>query len=170
MSMIKRKEGFTLLEAVLAVAILSIGLLGLVLLFMNSTKANQAAKLRLLANEIVSSEIEQIKTLGYVNLSDTNLTQVPFNYQNSLTGFPLEYQFPGINTNCDAPYNYCLYKGIDKEIEVKGEVKHYFYTIKLSVEERHLDYPTLRRLRIEIFWMDKNFLVSSEIIFMVERK
>ncbi|MDI6793642.1 MAG: prepilin-type N-terminal cleavage/methylation domain-containing protein [bacterium] len=51
-----RQGGFTLIESMIAIAILSLGLSGLTIMALNSVKANQQAKLRFMATDIITSE------------------------------------------------------------------------------------------------------------------
>lgn len=167
---LKWREGFTLVEALIAIALLGVGIVGLVAIYLNSVKAGHTANLHFMATDIMTSEIEEIKLLGYVNLTKDNLTMAPFNYRDSLASLPLEYRFPGIDVSCNAPFDYCLYRGVLKTAQTKGQVRRYLYTIKLSVDEDYLDTPTLKRLRMQIFGVYGGRLKESSIIFMVERR
>lgn len=171
--MIKRlrgRDGFTLVEVMAAMAILSIGLLGLAAMFLNSIRADQTASLRFMATDIMTSEIEEIKLLGYVNLTWSNLTMAPFNYKDKYAALDDKYEFIGNNTNAASGYDWVNFKGVNKKIQKKGQAFGYLYTLKLSGDNDYLATPTLRRLRMEIFWMHEGRLTNSNLVFMVGRQ
>lgn len=59
---VKKDDGFTLLEVLIAVFILSIGILATTSMFVSAIKANQRARNETVANRLVQNLMEQAKT------------------------------------------------------------------------------------------------------------
>jgi len=170
---LSKSFGFTLVETMVALIILLLTMTGLIVMLTNSIKLDKIAKLRELATDVMTSDIEQIKMLGYTNINIAML-ETTFGYAGwgSLTQ---GYQFSGINTTCPSPFNYCRYRGVERVItqSLVGGVERQSnqrYTLKLSVEENFLQNPVLRRLSLDIFWVQDSRLRSLNLIFMVERR
>lgn len=71
------KEGFTLIEILVAMTILSIGLLGLAALATNSMKASSNAISMTQASNLAQDRLESLLTISIVNLNVTDLINSP---------------------------------------------------------------------------------------------
>ena len=158
------KKGFTLIEVMIAMFLLLVGMLGYAQLQLTAIKVNAANKRMTLAQNIVAQEIENIKTVGYTGIKDNSiLTNTNFNYKSLLTGLAASYQFAGIDTSCNAPAAYCLYKGVDVTTTVNGTSVTYRHTLKLAVNINYLSYPAVAEVDATVYWMNGNILKNMMI-------
>jgi|WetSurMetagenome_2_1015567.scaffolds.fasta_scaffold123595_2 prepilin-type N-terminal cleavage/methylation domain-containing protein len=161
-------DGFTLLEVMFAMLILLIGMLTFFQLLLSSIKINQANKQFMVAQEAVSQEIELVKTIGYTGIkSNSVLTSSNFGYSSSLASLPANYQISGIDTSCNAPASYCVYKGLKISKTVNGTTADYFYTLKLAVDPGYLTYPALAQVDSKVYWKVGNTTKNANILAFV---
>jgi type IV pilus assembly protein PilV len=73
---VKSKEGFTLIEIMIALVVLSIGLIALAGLQMSAIRGNTLSKRMTTAVSIANARIEQIKNMPYANIQSESSTQV----------------------------------------------------------------------------------------------
>jgi type IV pilus assembly protein PilV len=73
---VKSKEGFTLIEIMIALVVLSIGLIALAGLQMSAMRGNTLSKRMTTAVSIANARIEQIKNMPYANIQSESSTQV----------------------------------------------------------------------------------------------
>jgi type IV pilus assembly protein PilV len=74
--LISRKEGFTLLEIMITLVILSISLMALAGLQVSAIKGNDFSKRMTTGLAIAQTKLEQIKRTPYANINSEPLTQV----------------------------------------------------------------------------------------------
>lgn len=165
-------SGFTLIEVMIAMAMLLVGLLAFISIQITAIRTNDANRRFLIAQDTVSGEIESVKTLGYTGLATSasllNSSMV-YGYNSTLSGLNAIYQFTGINTSCNPPYSYCVYKGITVTRSASnGSLINYYYTIKLSYNTNYLSYPILGNGNMLVYWMAATTLKSFSINFFVE--
>ena len=79
----KRKEGFTLVEIMVAMIVLSIGLLSFFALNMAIIKSNVFSKAITYATNLAQEKIEQLKNTPYANI--TNQTETGIGLNNAFT-------------------------------------------------------------------------------------
>jgi type IV pilus assembly protein PilV len=73
---VKSKEGFTLIEIMIALVVLSIGLIALAGLQISAMRGNTLSKRMTTAVSIANARIEQIKNMPYANIQSESSTQV----------------------------------------------------------------------------------------------
>ncbi len=88
---INNKRGITMIEAVLAVAVLTIGILGIIKLFPLALKISKNAEQETVAADLAQAKIEELFSLGYESIGTSTIearhrlatsTQNPFyNYE-----------------------------------------------------------------------------------------
>ncbi|MEW6679853.1 MAG: prepilin-type N-terminal cleavage/methylation domain-containing protein [bacterium] len=157
-------KGLTLVEVLISMAILLLGIIGVSAVIINSVRINDMAIRQVLAKETAGAEIERIKLIGYWRITQDNLRQ-EFG-TDSLSSLPEQYQLPGIPEGYLTPYDYCLFRGVDVQKEIKGRIRHYYYTLKLSVDEDFVK-KYAQMLRMEVFWMFQGRLKHIEVVFVV---
>ena len=82
----KKDNGFTLIEVLIAIIILSVGLLGMAALTVGIIQGNKFSNDLTTATTLAQDEMEDIRRLGYSGTSATTTT-VTENY-NSIPGYP----------------------------------------------------------------------------------
>ncbi|MEW6481413.1 MAG: four helix bundle protein [bacterium] len=157
-------KGLTLVEVLISMAVLLLGIIGVSAVIINSVRINDMAIRQTLAKETAGAEIERIKLIGYWRITQDNLRQ-EFG-SDSLTNLEEQYQLPGIPEGVITPYNYCLFRGVDVQKEIRGRIRHYYYTLKLSVDEDFVE-KYAQMLRMEVFWMFQGRLKHIEVVFVV---
>jgi type IV pilus assembly protein PilV len=73
---IKSEEGFTLIETMIALVVLSIGLVALAGLQISAIRGNNLSKRMTTAVSIANARVEQIKNMPYANIQSESTTQV----------------------------------------------------------------------------------------------
>ena len=73
---VKSEEGFTLIEIMIALVVLSIGLIALAGLQMSAMRGNTLSKRMTTAVSIANARIEQIKNMPYANIQSESSTQI----------------------------------------------------------------------------------------------
>lgn len=161
---VTNRKGFTLIEVMVAMSLLLIGLLSYAQLQLTAIKVNAASKQMMMAQEVVSQELEKIKTVGYTGIKDnTIMTNTNFNYNPLFAGLATNYKFTGIDTSCNAPAAYCVYKGIDVTNSLNGIAVTKHYTIKLAVNINYLSYPAVAEVDATVYWMNGSTLKNMVI-------
>ena len=187
-----RAGGFTLIEVIVAMAVLFVVLTGFMNLQTMAIRTNDANRRFLIAQDVASREIESIKTLGYTGLNtNANLidagncsvttttscsadTDCPAGEFCNAYGYTVSYsalnaanyQFTGVNQTCGAPYAYCVYKGV--MVTRSGDLAPYYYTIKLAYNPNYLSNPILGNGNMTIYWMAGTFLKQTSVSFYVD--
>jgi type IV pilus assembly protein PilV len=72
----KSKEGFTLIETMIALVVLSMGLIALAGLQASAMRGNTLSKRMTTAVSIANARVEQIKNMPYANIQSESSTQV----------------------------------------------------------------------------------------------
>lgn len=168
--LLTREKGFTLLEVLIAMLLLMVGMFAWMQLQIVAIKVSEASKRLMIAQDKVSQELEQIKTIGYVGIkTNTVLSNASFGYNSLLTNvLPVaNYQLSGIDTSCNAPAAYCVYKGLQVDKVVNGNSIKYYYTIKLAVNPGYLSYPEIAKVDATVYWKTGNTLKNMQIASFV---
>ena len=84
MSEIRCNAGFTLIETVIAMLVLTIGLLGMATLAISVMERNKSSHQISTATALAQDKMEELRGLGYVGLPSSNSTVT----ENSVSGFP----------------------------------------------------------------------------------
>ncbi len=173
MEHVSQNKGFTLVEMMVALVILSIGMLGTVPMLTLSIKTNKGANMFMAAEDLIHKEIEFIRTFGYVGLTQANLAGVNddtgSSYVNTFGGIGANFQFTDIDTTCSAPFTYCSYKEEPITRNVAGNNVTDRYTHKIMVDSAYLS-PYIQKVRLIIYWEHYGDLKNIEVDFMVEAK
>lgn len=82
----QNEKGFTLLEILIAILILSIGLLGMASLTVGIINGNRFSKDMATATTLAQEKMEEVRRLGYLGMPATNTTTTEG--YNSITGYP----------------------------------------------------------------------------------
>jgi prepilin-type N-terminal cleavage/methylation domain-containing protein len=82
----RNEKGFTLLEVVVAGAILAIGLLGIAGMMTNSVRGNDFGKRLTTAEYLAQQRIEQFRNLSYINARDLEYPTTAPPYNKTLAG------------------------------------------------------------------------------------
>jgi type IV pilus assembly protein PilV len=80
--LISIEEGFTLIEIMITLVILSIGLVALAGLQVSAIKGNAFSKRMTTAVSIANERLEQIKDKAYADILSESPTQIPIKYPN----------------------------------------------------------------------------------------
>lgn len=75
------ENGFSLIEVILALAILIVGLVGVIVLFPVGLRASRQASILSEETLLAQSHLEEIKTLGYDRITTTEGTHKNFKWQ-----------------------------------------------------------------------------------------
>jgi prepilin-type N-terminal cleavage/methylation domain-containing protein len=146
-------RGFTLIEVMIAMFLLLFGTLAYFQLQLSAIRLNEVSKQLMIAQDVASQELEMVKTVGYTGIrTNSALKNSSFGYDSNLTGLLPVYQFAGIDTSCNAPASYCVYKGLTVTKKLNGNSVDYTYTLKLSVNPNYLTYPALAEVDAVIYW------------------
>lgn len=169
----QNNKGFSFIETMVALLVLMIGMLGLFAVQITSFKANKVANMFMMAEDSIHREIELIRNMGYVGLTQANLAaliddggKIYGNYSN----LEPAYKNASINQSCDAPFTYCYFKGMDINRGIDADNVVYRYTFKIMVNDNFLP-PYLKKARLVIYWEDGAIfgrLKKIEVDFMVE--
>ena len=164
------EKGFTLLELLIAMLLLTIGMFAWMQLQITAIKVSEASKTLMIAQNKISQEFEQIKTIGYSGIKDsTVLTNASFNYNSLLTGLSSSYQLTGIDSSCNAPATFCVFKGLSSSKRIKNDtitVKNY-YAVKLAVNPGYLSYPEIAQVTATVYWKTGTTLKNMQIASFV---
>ena len=95
----KKSGGFTLLEVLIAIVILSVGLLGMASLTVGIINGNKFSNELTTATTLAQDQMEEIRRLGYSGMPTTDTT-TPENY-GSITDYPLYRR--DTETDCENP-------------------------------------------------------------------
>ena len=88
----KKKEAFTLLEIVIALAILAIGLVGILSLFPVGFEASRRASMLTEATILAQQQMEEFKLAGYNHLDTTYTDGAPSGFTDFPDGSGLKWQ------------------------------------------------------------------------------
>jgi type IV pilus assembly protein PilV len=83
MRRLQKNSGFTLIEAMIAIAIIAIGIFGVMSLVLTVMKGNTLSKRVTTATTIAQDKLEDFKRVGYVdvaNVSESNTTDYDIEY------------------------------------------------------------------------------------------
>jgi len=161
-------SGFTLVEVLIALLLFLFGSLAFFQLFLTSIRVNQVNRQYLMAQDAASAELEQVKTIGYAGIANSSvLTGSAFSYVADFRSLPAAFQLAGVDTTCEAPHSYCVYKWLEVKKTVNGTEATYRYTLKLCVNPFFLAYPALAEVDGLIYWAVGNDLKSMKIAAFV---
>jgi prepilin-type N-terminal cleavage/methylation domain-containing protein len=145
-------KGFTLIEVMIAMFLLLFGTLAYFQLQLSAIRLNEVSKQLMIAQDAASQEIEMVKTVGYTGIrTSSTLINDDFKYS-TFNELDAKYRLAGIDTSCNAPASYCVYKGLTVRKTHNGNRVDYLYTLKLSVNPSYLTYPALAEVDAVIYW------------------
>jgi Tfp pilus assembly protein PilV len=145
--------GFTLVEVMIAMFLFLFGILAYFQLQLSAIRINEVSKQLIVAQDVASQELEMVKTIGYTGIkTNSTLKNSSFGYDSTLTALPAVFQLSGIDTSCNAPASYCVYKGLTVTKKINGNPVNYNYTLKLSVNPGYLTYPALAEVDALLYW------------------
>lgn len=169
----QNNKGFSFIETMVALLVLMIGMLGLFAVQITAFKANKIANMFMVAEDSIHGEIEFIRNMGYVGLTQANLAALIDDggktYEN-YSALGAAYKHASINQACGAPFTYCYFKGMDINRGIDAANITYRYTLKIMVNDQFLP-PYLKKARLVIYWEDGTILgrlKKIEVDFMVE--
>lgn len=166
-----QETGVTLIETMVALAILGVGLLALLGMQASAMRLSSANQDIQLARDTLVSVVEEIKTLTNLQLrTDTNV--FPTDGTATLAGLPAQYQLTGIDQTLAADYDYQRWRGVTLET-TNGASRD--YVIKANIDRVYLLQDVLARGEATIFWQSQGVLSdrpveSFKITFFTERK
>ena len=162
------KKGFTLIEMMISVFLLTVGMLALFQLQLTAIKMNDINKQYLIAQDTATREIESVRTIGYGGLRNNTTLTTNFVcgdtndicYTAGYNNIAAQFQFLGAgDTACAASSTYCVFRGITSN--------RYNYTVKLSINPNYLTYPTLAQGNMQVYWMSQGRLKQIDVAFFV---
>ncbi len=137
-----QKGGFSLLEVLIAITILSVGVLAVAGMQSTSIKSNYASNRMANAIGLVQEKMEWLMGLGYtdIRLTDNN----PSNNGNLTTAFGTSSSTGGANN-----YDGYLEQGIDRHGDAGGDFDR-FYNVADSTPA-----PDMKTVAVMIRWQEK---------------
>jgi len=163
-------KGFSLIEVMISLFILSVSMLALCSLLVNAIHQNAKTKQLMIAQDVATKEIEALRTAGFFGLQNNSFATTSLSYVTQLSSLNSIYQFSGINQTVPAN-NFVVYKGITMSSTVQNgsdiATVNQPYTIKLTVNPRYLQYFTLAQGTVQIYWMYGTTLKNASFIFYV---
>jgi type IV pilus assembly protein PilV len=97
-SSINSEEAFTLIEIMIALVVLSVGLVALVGLQISAIKGNAFSKRMTTAVTIANARLEEIKNTAYANIQSESSTQVSASNMNFTREVTVNNDSPVLNT------------------------------------------------------------------------
>ncbi len=156
----KNKKGFTLIEVMISILILTIGLLGLLPLLISNIKHNEEIQMRNAALKLLENYTLKLRGITYDDFNVNNLKN-NLNYQDTFSSY---FSNPITNSSCPTGYEYRLYKEDNVTKSIDSTTINYRYLIKLCVDDDYL-YPYLKKVHLWIFWkfQEKFHKMETEI-------
>jgi len=95
------EDGFTLIEALIALFVLTIGVLGMMTLQTNAIRGNYRANTMTIATSIASRQVEELRNLPFTSLTAGNATDPSTGYPIAwtLAQVPVQPGLPAISVN-----------------------------------------------------------------------
>ncbi len=166
-----RHQGFTLVEVLVALAILSVGLLALLSIQANAMRFNSAGREIRLAQDVLTGTVDEIKTLSNFQLRDP-ANVFPDDGADDAGSLPGEFQFDGMDTSLPEGYDYVRWRPVTVT-DTNGTAHR--YTVKLAVDQAYLLQDVLARGEATVFWPSSGQLSGRpvdrlQVTFFTERK
>ena len=158
-------KGFTLIEVLISIVILSIGLLGIVPLLISNIRLNEEISMRNGALKIIEGHSVSLRGINYDDFTVNNLI-TNFNFS---TSYPNYFSNPTIGSNCPTGYESRLYKEDSINKIINGSSISYRYLIKLCIDEDFL-YPYLKKAHLWVFWKYRNKFHKMETEIFIGKK
>ena len=90
MTSLKNKQGFTLIEAMIALLVLTIGVLGMMTLQTTAIRSNYRASTMTTASTVAAGQLEQLRSLPF-NSANLNPANSPFTTTDSASGLTITW-------------------------------------------------------------------------------
>ena len=84
------EDGFTLIEALIALFVLTIGVLGMMTLQTTAIRGNYRASSMTIASSIATDQLERLRTLPF-NAANLNSTNSPYTITDPVTGYTVTW-------------------------------------------------------------------------------
>lgn len=158
-----KKDGFTLIEVLVASFILVFGLLGLSSLLINSLRLNEKNQMRITAEKILSGSVSQLRSVNIINFTK-DILESSFGFSETIPpGYPDDNK---VKETCGNNYSITLFRIYSIEKEVMGNKVIYKYTQKLCVWRDYLP-PFLGKAETIIYWKFGGMLHNEKTIFFI---
>ncbi len=164
-----KEKGFTLLELMIALAILAIGMLGTLGLLITAMHKNRYAYDYQLATQLLQKEAERIRSLNYENLpkvcNQPGCSGKPENNGGGDGSGEKWYQVGGIEE-----WKHCFY--YDKKGEMEGrdcqnQPNSYYFSLISHISKDNYVPDLLKDVRLEISWKKKGNPHTLRLEFVV---
>jgi len=171
-------KGFTLVETLVAIIILTLGIVTVAMIITSAVKVNQKANLYLMAKDVIEGEVERLSTAGFPVIDPGTLTG-SFNYftwQNLKNGTETKkFALPGIPTEPPPGFDYSLYRPSTVTKVIGNKSRIYPYTLMLCVQNNYRAISPIidivRFCEMRCYWMEKGKLKRIEgLNFIVGQK
>ncbi len=157
------KNGFTLIEVLVASFILVFGLLGLSSFLINSIRLNEKNQMRIVAEKILSGSVSQLRSVNINNFTKNTL-ESSFGFSETIPpGYPDDNE---VKKTCGNNYSITLFKSYSIEKKVMGIKVIYKYTQKLCVWRDYLP-PFLGKAETIIYWKFGEMLHNEKTMFFI---
>jgi prepilin-type N-terminal cleavage/methylation domain-containing protein len=179
------QRGFTLLETLVALIILTIGIISLIGLQSASLRLNQKNQLANVAKDILTSEIDKILPLSNLQLRETTNTGASnfVGQQTSIAALGSPFTDPPfsstanpitVDTSVPTNFDYVRWSGIKRSLladEQGAFGKTFPFLVKIAIDEKYLLQDILARGRITVYWPSaKRGVDFIETTFYTQRK
>jgi len=178
------QRGFTLVEVMVAMVILTIMFLALTNLQIVAIKAVEYGRRFSVAEKILTAEAEFISTQGYDNVAQNNIaSQMGNNYYSSYDQLENNYKFlTQEQQQCGQEYERCLFNQVeverqwqkDQDQQDQDQQDHklppYRYVLKLGVDTDYLGITNLARCQLTAYWQYRGKTHQMTLVFFVRKQ
>lgn len=174
--LIKKNRGFTLMEALATIFLITVGVLGAMILVNQTTTFNQVTSSRLVAAYLAQEGIEIVR-----NIRDTNFLKI----RKGVEGANWDNGLTGCQTGCEADYNDSVLILNDRYLKIGTGFYNYFYNYKSGSDtpfkRKIIITPegiNILKVSVEVSWSERgrihkvtvqenlyNWLSNQELLF-----
>lgn len=149
-----KSNGFSLLEVIIAIAIITIALVGILSLTNLSLKASSTAKMRLIASGLAQEGVEIVRSIRRINEDESNWT----NWHINIVDNDYQVQYDSIDLTD-------LYTGDYLQINADGLYQYDNGTETLFKRKITLNKisPNQLKVEVEVSWSDQSLIVEDEL-------
>jgi prepilin-type N-terminal cleavage/methylation domain-containing protein len=152
------RKAFTLVEVLIASAILLIALLGIVPLLVSNIKYNEWLQRKSLVKKFFEGEVSILRTFDVFHFTKSNLEKLGYS-----TSLSKSIAFP---RSCPQGYDYSLYKEDLISKEVGGTVLTQRVIVKLCVDDDYMP-PYLKRAYLFLYWPYRGRVNTLKTEFLI---